>query len=64
MNKPTNRVSVLPQLTLTMRRPSPLVAVLRLACACARPIGVTHVDTQSTDGSLTSSVLSGDRPSQ
>ena len=41
-----------------------LAAVLLLACACATPIGVTHVDTQTMYRSLTASVLSSDRPSQ
>ena len=50
-------------MVLALRRSSPLVAVLLLACACATPIGVTHVDTQSMYRSLTSSVLSADRPS-
>jgi len=35
-----------------------------LACACATPIGVTHVDTQSMYRTLTSNVLSSDRPSE
>ena len=48
----------------TLKRSSPLVAVLLLAGACATPIGVTHVDTQSMYRSLTSSVLSADRPSE
>ena len=48
---------------LALKRSSPLVAVLLLAAACATPIGVTHVDTQSMYRSLTSSVLSADRPS-
>jgi hypothetical protein len=48
---------------LSVSRSSPLVAVLLLACACATPIGVTHVDTPSMYRSLTSSVLSADRPS-
>jgi len=47
-----------------LRRAGLLPAVLLLACACATPIGVTHVDTQSMYRSLTSSVLSADRPSQ
>src|SRR4029453_5778706 len=38
--------------------------VLLLASACATPIGVTRVDTQSMYRSLTSSVLSTERPSQ
>jgi hypothetical protein len=49
---------------LALRRSSLLVAVLLLACACATPIGVTHVGTQSMYRSLTSSVLSSERPSQ
>ena len=56
-------MSARPQMALTVRRSSLLVAVLLLACACATPIGVTHVDTQSMYRSLTSSVLSADRPS-
>src|SRR5678815_987273 len=52
-----------PQVALMVRRSSALVAVLLLACACATPIGVTHVDTQSMYRSLTSNVLSADRPS-
>jgi len=52
------------RLALTLQRSSPLAAVLLLACACATPIGVTHVDTQSMYRSLTASVLSADRPSQ
>jgi len=39
-----------------------LSAVLLVACACATPIGVTHVETQSMYRTLTSSVLSADRP--
>jgi pimeloyl-ACP methyl ester carboxylesterase len=35
-----------------------------LASACATPIGVTHVDTQEMYRTLTSNVLSSDRPSQ
>lgn len=64
MNKATKRMSARAQVALTVRRSSPLVAVLLLACACATPIGVTHVDTQAMYRSLTSSVLSADRPSQ
>ena len=41
-----------------------LVTVLLLACACATPVGVTHVDTQSMYRSLTASVLSTNRPSE
>jgi hypothetical protein len=41
-----------------------LLAVLLLACACATPIGVTHVNTQSMYRSVTSSVLSAGQPSQ
>jgi len=53
-----------PRLAIALRRSSSLVVVLVLACACATPIGVTHVGTQSMYRSLTSSVLSADRPSQ
>ncbi|HVR96624.1 MAG TPA: hypothetical protein VMW27_08425, partial [Thermoanaerobaculia bacterium] len=45
-------------------RSSLLVAVLLLASACATPVGVTRVSTQSMYRSLTASVLSGDRPSE
>src|SRR5258705_11072170 len=41
-----------------------LVAVLLLGCACATPVGVTHVNTQSMYRSVTSNVLSANRPSQ
>jgi len=41
-----------------------LVAVLLLGCACATPVGVTHVSTQSMYRSVTSNVLSANRPSQ
>jgi pimeloyl-ACP methyl ester carboxylesterase len=41
-----------------------LVAALLLGCACATPVGVTHVNTQSMYRSVTSNVLSADRPSQ
>ena len=41
-----------------------LVSVLLLTCACATPIGVTHVSTQSMYHSVTSSVLSTGRRSQ
>ena len=41
-----------------------LSAILLLACACATPIGVTHVDSQAMYRSLTSNVLSSDHPSQ
>ena len=41
-----------------------LAAVLLLASACATPVGVTRVDTQSMYRSVTASVLSSDRPSQ
>ena len=47
-----------------LKRVGVLSAVLLLACACATPIGVTHVDTQVMYRSVTSSVLSSDRPSQ
>jgi Alpha/beta hydrolase family len=50
--------------TLVLKRAGFVSAVLLLACACATPIGVTHVSTQSMYRSLTSSVLSADRPSQ
>ena len=40
------------------------VVVALLACACATPVGVTHVDTQSMYRSLTASVLSSNRPSE
>jgi pimeloyl-ACP methyl ester carboxylesterase len=63
MNDPAKRMSERSRVALTMRRSSTLVAVLLLACACATPIGVTHVDTQSMYRLLTSSVLSADRPS-
>jgi pimeloyl-ACP methyl ester carboxylesterase len=46
-----------------LRRAGLLSAVLLAACACATPIGVTHVDTQSMYRSLTANVLSTDRPS-
>jgi len=49
---------------LVLKRAGFLSAVLLLAGACATPIGVTRVDTQSMYRSVTSSVLSGDRPSQ
>ena len=51
-------------LVLMLKGSSPLVVVLLLASACATPIGVTRVDTQSMYRSLTSSVLSTERPSQ
>src|SRR5215813_8544777 len=41
-----------------------LVAVLLLGSACATPVGVTRVDTQSMYRSVTANVLSSDRPSQ
>src|SRR5258708_14647578 len=41
-----------------------LVAVLLLGCACATPVGVPHVSTQSMYRSVTSNVLSANRPSQ
>jgi pimeloyl-ACP methyl ester carboxylesterase len=46
------------------RRSGLLAAVLLLACACATPVGVTHVDTQVMYRSLTASVLSSDHPSR
>jgi len=63
MIDPAERMSARPQVARALRRSSPLVAVLLLACACATPIGVTHVNTQSMYRSLTASVLSADRPS-
>jgi pimeloyl-ACP methyl ester carboxylesterase len=41
-----------------------LVGVVLLTCACATPVGVTHVNTQSMYRSVTSSVLSAGHPSQ
>jgi len=49
---------------LVLRRAAFLSAVLLVACACATPIGVNHVDTQVMYRSLTASVLSSDHPSQ
>ena len=46
-----------------VRRTGPLAAILLASCACATPIGVTHVDTQSMYHTLTANVLSADRPS-
>ena len=63
MNDAAKRMSAWPRVALALWRSSPLVVVLLLACACATPIGVTHVDTQSMYRSLTASVLSADRPS-
>ena len=40
-----------------------LISLLLLVSACATPIGVTHVNTQSVYRSLTASVLSTGRPS-
>jgi pimeloyl-ACP methyl ester carboxylesterase len=40
-----------------------LVGVVLLTCACATPVGVTHVNTQSMYRSVTSSVLSAGSPS-
>jgi hypothetical protein len=40
-----------------------LSVILVVACACATPVGVTHVDTQSMYRTLTVNVLSADRPS-
>jgi pimeloyl-ACP methyl ester carboxylesterase len=56
-------MSTRPQLALALERSSLLFAVLLLACACATPIGVSHVDKQSMYRTLTASVLSADRPS-
>ncbi len=39
-----------------------LVGVVLLTCACATPVGVTHVNTQSMYRSVTSSVLSAEQP--
>ncbi len=47
-----------------LRRAGLLSAVLLVACACATPIGVTHVSTQSMYRSLTANVLSANRPSE
>ena len=58
------KMSPRPRLALALGRSSLLLAVLLLAGACATPIGVTHVSTQSMHRSLSASVLSGDRPSQ
>ena len=49
---------------LVLKRAGFLLPVVFLTCACATPIGVTHVDTQVMYRSVTSSVLSSDRPSQ
>jgi pimeloyl-ACP methyl ester carboxylesterase len=56
--------SIRPRLALTLGRSSLLLAVLLLAGACATPIGVTSVGTQSMYRTLTSNVISADRPSQ
>jgi pimeloyl-ACP methyl ester carboxylesterase len=63
MTESAKRSSTGSRPSFALARTSPLVAVLLLACACATPIGVTHVDTQSMYRSLTASVLSADRPS-
>jgi len=52
------------QRALRLRRAVVLSAVLLVACACATPIGVSRVDTQSMYRTLTSNALSADRPSQ
>ena len=52
------------QLPLLRRNAGLLSAVLLVACACATPVGVTRVDTQAMYRSLTTNVLSADRPSQ
>jgi pimeloyl-ACP methyl ester carboxylesterase len=55
-----------PQGKTTMRRSLRLLllsCLLLLISACATPIGVAHVDTQSVYRSLTASVLSAGRPS-
>jgi pimeloyl-ACP methyl ester carboxylesterase len=49
---------------LVLKRAGFLSTVLLLAAACATPIGVTRVDTQVMYRSVTSNVLSSDRPSQ
>ena len=41
----------------------PLSLILLVACACATPVGVTHVDTQSMYRAITANVLSADHPS-
>src|SRR5882672_3552436 len=64
MKELVKKMSPRPRLALTLGRSSLLLAVLVLASACATPIGVTHVSTQSMYRTLSASVLSGDRPSQ
>jgi hypothetical protein len=59
MNNRTKRMSARRPLALTVRRSSPLVAVLLLACACATPIGVTHDDVQATAASWKQQTLLG-----
>src|SRR5436309_7357160 len=56
--------SIRPRLALTLGQASLLLAVLLLAGACATPVGVTRVGTQSMYRTLTSNVISTDRPSQ
>jgi pimeloyl-ACP methyl ester carboxylesterase len=58
------KVSIRPRSTFTLSRSSLLLGVLVLASACATPVGVTRVDTQSMYRTLTANVLSTDRPSQ
>jgi len=64
MKNLAGKMSTRPRLALALGRSSLLLAVLMLASACATPVGVTQVSTQSMYRSLTESVLSGDRPSQ
>ena len=64
MNNSAEGISIRPRLTLALQRSNLLVAVLLLASACATPVGVTRVDTQAMYRSVTSNVLSADRPSQ
>jgi hypothetical protein len=47
---------------LALRRVGTLLGVLLLACACATPIGVKRVDTQTVYRSLTANVLSTGEP--
>ena len=46
-----------------MRHMGLLSLILLAACACATPVGVTHVDTQSMYRAITANVLSADHPS-